>query len=106
MSDAKPLSSLETDIGLRQQQFSEKVASDILRLFTISVVSTLALTIALASVDALFIYKKVITPSDRLITGKVIMSIIAASIVQVGASAIAIVYALFKTPRSSLSDDK
>ena len=91
-----PLSEIASDIPLRKQWLSEHVASEVLRLFRLSVVAIVALTIALAALDAWFLYKGVIDPSERLVTEKVLMAIIGASIIQVGAAFATIVLALFR----------
>lgn len=83
-------------MGLRRQAFTEQVGSRILALFKVSVLSTVGLTFALAAIDASFIGLGWIEPGERLVTEGVIMSIIGASIVQVGAASFAIVQALFK----------
>lgn len=80
----------------RKQAFTERIADRILRLFTISVISTVLLCTIIAGIDAWFIAEGWIKPSERLITEKVIISIIGATIVQVGTAAAAIVYSLFK----------
>jgi hypothetical protein len=94
------LSDFDREMGLRRQAFAEEVGGRILKLFKISVVSTVGLCVALAAIDAAFIALEIIEPSDRLVTQQVVMSIIGASIVQVGAASLAIVYSLFKQARS------
>lgn len=91
-----PLTDLAVELGLRRQAFTELVGERILSLFKISVISTVGLTIALALLDAWFIKSGVIEPDDRLVTEHVVMAIIGASIVQVGAASSAIAYSLFK----------
>jgi hypothetical protein len=83
-------------MGLRKQAFAEQVGARILSLFKISVISTVGLCFALAAVDAWFILGDKIEPAERLVTEKVLIAIIGASIVQVGAASVAIVYSLFK----------
>ncbi len=100
-SDPLPLSAIEGDkfpdpLALRKQALSEKVAADVLALFKISVIAMTGLTILMAAVDAAFILLSVIKPTERLVTESVLMSVIGATIVQVGAASLAIVYALFR----------
>lgn len=78
------------------------MATEIIKLFKISVVATALLTGVLALVDTVFIATDVIEPADRLVNERVIMAIIGASIVQVGVAMVAIVYSLF--PRSAGGD--
>jgi hypothetical protein len=86
-----------TDINLRKQILSEQIATKVFGLFKLSVVSMWLVTAGLAIVDARFIAYEVVEPAERLITESVIMSVIGATIVQVGAASVAIVYSLFKT---------
>lgn len=62
------------------------------------------MTLVLASIDAVFIALSWIEPNERLITERVVLGIIGASIVQVGAGATAIVYSLFR--RQKLPDEE
>ena len=97
-----PLSDFASELGfeqhmvVRKQAFAEWIANRILRLFRISVISTVLLCVMLAGVDAWFIAQGWVKPSERLITEKVIIAIIGATIVQVGTATAAIVYSLFK----------
>jgi hypothetical protein len=101
-SGAVPLSELAQDAGfarqlkVRQQAFTESVGDRVLTLFRISVLSTVILCFALVVLDGWFIVEGWIEPNQRLVTEKVLMAIIGASIVQVGAASSAIVYSLFK----------
>jgi hypothetical protein len=100
------LSELVEDAGfartlrVRQQAFTESVGDRVLKLFRISVLSTVLLCFALATVDGWFIFKGWIKPAERLVTERVLMAIIGASIVQVGAASSAIVYSLFKQSKA------
>jgi len=100
-----PLSEIASHLQLRKQWLSEQVASEVLRLFRLSVVTMAALTVVLAAVDAVFIYIGTIGPADRLMTERVLLAVVGASIVQVGAAFAAIVLALFKNPNPVASDD-
>ena len=100
MDGEQSLEELAADIPLRKQLLSEAVAMDVLKLFKVSVSATVLLTLALAAVDAAFIAKGIIRPSERLISETVLMSIIGASLVQVGAGIVGIIYALFSKPAS------
>lgn len=101
-NEPTPLSQVSEHLGLRKQALAEKVANDVFRLFRLSVAATSVLTIILAAVDTAFIYLGVIAPASRLITESVIMSVVGATIVQVGFASIAIVYSLF--PKKSEPD--
>lgn len=102
------LSDFDREMGLRKQAFTEQVAERILALFKISVLSTVGLCFAFAAIDALFIALGWVEPNERLVTERILMSIIGASIVQVGAASLAIVYSLFKQSggeASGMEDD-
>ena len=98
MNDPIPLSRLAGTIPLRKQLLSEKIAHELLKLFRLSVLFTVLLTAALAAVDYYFIAHKWMMPADRLVTEHVLMAIIGATIIQLGAVVAAIVYAVFKIP--------
>jgi hypothetical protein len=102
---AKPFGIREL-IDMRKQHLAEDVADGVLRLFRISVIATVALTIALAAVDTIMIAANVIEPESRLVTEHVLMAIIGASVVQVGSAIIAIVYSLFARPKDAPSAEE
>lgn len=83
----------------RRQTLSERVARDVFTLFKLSTVSMNLLVIALAVIDAWYIHEKIISPAQRLVTQTVLMSVIAATLVQVGAASFAVATALFPTRR-------
>ncbi len=85
-------------VNLDYEKFllSKEVARWILLLFAISTVAMIGLVIWLASIDVDLIERGIVKPENRLITEAVIMSVIGATIVQVGASALAIVASVFK----------
>lgn len=85
--------------GVDNLTFEQRVASSILRQFSMTVLFTALLIFVLALADYLFIYKDIIEPSERLVSENVVMAIIGATIVQLGASVIAIVYSFFKAPK-------
>ena len=89
---------LKSTIGFVPQDLTEWVAAKVLRLFEWSVGLTVIITIVLAIIDSIAMWNHVIQPSERLVTEKVLMTLIGASVVQVGAASAAIVYALFKKP--------
>ena len=64
---------------------------------------TLAFAAALLAIDAWFIYNKIIVPEQRLMTEKVVMTFITATVVQVGTALAAIVFAVFKVPQNNAS---
>ena len=83
----------------------EHVAKRVLKLFEISLIGTLTFAAILVLIDAIFIYARVITPTERLMTEKVIMTFVAATVVEVGTALAAIVFAVFKTEAQSNGDD-
>lgn len=85
--------------GVDKLTFEQRVASSILRQFSMTVLFTALLVLVLAAADYVAIYQGVIEPSERLVTENVLMAIIGATIVQLGASVIAIVYSFFKAPK-------
>ncbi|MFM6830637.1 MAG: hypothetical protein ACKOVA_09955 [Novosphingobium sp.] len=85
--------------GLGNLTFEQRVASSILRQFSMTVLFTALLVFVLAAADYVAIFRGVIEPSERLVTENVLMAIIGATIVQLGASVIAIVYSFFKAPK-------
>jgi hypothetical protein len=97
-------SGFEEDIARANQQLKERVAKDVIRFLGFSLVITLFLTLALAAIDAYFIDYNIIEPAERLITERVVMAVIGATVVQVGAASIAIVYSLFGQPKDEATD--
>jgi hypothetical protein len=87
-------------INLDYEKFllSKEVARWILFLFGISTLAMIGLVVALSLIDVDLIEKHIVKPGERLITEAVIMSVIGATIVQVGAAAFAIVSSVFKVP--------
>lgn len=81
-----------------QFKFTKQVARWIMQLFAFSTIVVVVLVTALALVDVYLIMQNHIEPADRLITESVIMTVIAATFVQVGAAAFAIVRSVFKLP--------
>ena len=77
----------------------DRIATQVLRLFAISLIGTLAFAGVLVVVDSAFIYLKTITPEQRLVTERVVMTFVTATVVQVGTAVAAIVYAVFKDPK-------
>ena len=86
-------------IAIANQQLKERIAKDIMRFMGVSLGVTLTLTLILSGVDATFIAFDLIKPTERLITENVVMAVIGATVVQVGAASIAIVYSLFGRPK-------
>jgi hypothetical protein len=91
------LSTAAREINLRQPTLRETIATRVLDLFRVSVIWTLLFAGALLFIDALFIFFKAITPEQRLMTEKIVMTFVSATIVQVGAAIAAITLAVFKT---------
>ena len=73
------------------------VATRVLNLFTWSLLGTLAFAALLVLIDAIFIATKIIVPDQRLMTERIIMTFVTATVVQVGAAIAAIVFSVFKT---------
>jgi len=93
-----------SDIDLRKQILSERIAQGMLQLFKLSVGFTVTLTIGLAILDYIFLWNGKLQPGDRLITEKVLFAVIGASVIQLGTGMIAVVYSLFKRPSGATSD--
>lgn len=91
-------------LDLKRHEPNETVAGEILKLFKWSVGATVAITTLLAFVDTVETWNHVIQPSERLITEHVLMTLIGASVVQVGAASAAIVYGLFRRPAEPAED--
>lgn len=98
------LSRAEGGIHLREP-LRDRVATRVLSLFSYSLIGTLVFAGMLVLIDAAFIGFKVITPEQRLMTEKVIMTFITATVVQVGTALAAIVLAVFKAPPSVAVDE-
>ena len=92
-------SSFEEDIARAQQQLKERIAKNIMQFMGVSLIVTLILTLGLAGVDGWFIHDDIIQPTERLITENVVITVIGATVVQVGTASIAIVYSLFGRPK-------
>jgi heme/copper-type cytochrome/quinol oxidase subunit 1 len=92
------------EIARSNQRLKERVARYIMWFMGGSLMVTLLLTLALAGIDARFIAFDLIEPTERLITENVIMAVIAATVAQVGAASIAIVYSLFGRPKGDEGD--
>ena len=97
---ALPLSRLAGDVGLSPTPFHEEVAGEILRLFKLAVLFTAILTVILVGIDTVEMWNGIIHPAERLVTEKVLLALIGATVVQVGATSAAIVYSLFKAKKA------
>lgn len=75
---------------------TKRVAIWFLTLFAISTISIIGLIVYLSYTDMDMIAHKLIAPADRLVTENVIMTVVGATYVQVGAGMILIVQSLFK----------
>ena len=90
------LSAKATKVDFGKESLRELVATEVLRLFRYSLQGTLAFAAVLTLIDAGFILFKIIMPDQRLMTERIIMTFITATVVQVGAALAAIVFAVFK----------
>jgi hypothetical protein len=97
VAEAEELSKLASEIHLTRPSLKEMVATRVLSLFSYSLLGTLAFAALLVLIDALFIYMETIRPEQRLMTERIIMTFVTATVVQVGAAIAAIVFAVFKT---------
>ena len=106
VSAAEPIGSPNRPLGLERKTspysieeptLRDRVGDEVLRLFRLSLITTLSAAALIILIDSCFILAKVITPDQRLLTEKVLMTLIGATVVQVGVALAAIVYALFKT---------
>jgi hypothetical protein len=100
MSSDLRLSSLSSDVGLRKPSLKERIAHKVLNLFGWSVLATVALTVALAGIDACMIFRDVIEPADRLVNQTVLMAMIGATVVELAAALATIVVSNFGAPPS------
>jgi hypothetical protein len=82
---------------INKPSLREQVATRVLDMFKISLIGTLASAGIIVLIDHGFILFKIITPDQRLLTEKVLMTLIGATVVQVGAALAAIVIAVFKS---------
>lgn len=92
------LSKKEGEVHIERPTLKEEVARGVMKLFTISLYSTLAFAGVLVLIDAMFIAIGVIKPEQRLMTENIVMTFVTATVVQVGAAIGAIVFAVFKEP--------
>jgi hypothetical protein len=76
-------------------QLRKEWADRILKIFRSANIAIGALVFVLVAIDVTLLVNKIIEPSDRWITEKVILGIIGATIVQLGAAAFAITRSLF-----------
>ena len=98
------LSVREDRFHLTKPSLKELIAARVLSLFSVSLLGTLGFAAFLVVVDSLFIFLHTITPEQRLVTERVVMTFVTATVVQVGAAVVAIVYAVFKDPGSLDAD--
>ena len=94
------LSEIEAKVHLGNQTLREQFATRVLRLFSISLLGTLSFAGVLVLIDAAFIATKIIAPEQRLVTEKILMTFVTATVLQVGAAVAAIVYAVFNDARA------
>lgn len=84
------------NLDLERFKLNRQIARITFGLLITTTLTVIGLVIYLASIDVGMIHANEIEPGDRLITEKVIMAVIAATFVQVGAAAYLIVQSLFK----------
>ena len=80
-----------------ERTLRDRVADEVLTLFRWSLLGTLASALFILLIDEAYLFYKIITPEQRLMTEKVLMTLIGATVVQVGAALAAIVFAVFKS---------
>lgn len=90
------LEEISDNIELRKQNLREEVAGEILALLKYSVISTWLAIFLIFFVDVYFIGRGEPADYERLVSHEVLLSVIGATVVQVGAAAFAIVNAQFK----------
>lgn len=93
------LSDRADELQIERPSLRDRIADRVLSLFSWSLLGTLAFAGALVLIDSLFIYSKVISHEQRLMSERIIMTFVTATVVQVGAAVAAIVFAVFKTDR-------
>lgn len=93
LTEALRLGDLSDHLRFRDQQLRETVAGQIIGIFKWANIATISLVILFAAVDIFFLLKD---PSyHRLVTSEVLETLIGATVVQVGAAALAIAISLF-----------
>jgi hypothetical protein len=95
--DTVDLSEQADDVSINKLTLREQVATRVLDLFKISLIGTLVSAAVIVLIDHVYILLKIITPEQRLLTERVLMTLIGATVVQVGAALAAIVIAVFKS---------
>lgn len=100
--DSVAAEKIDLDI-LDDRPLKNLVTVEVLTLFKLSLLGTLVAGGCLVLVDAVFVLFKVIQPDQRLVSERIIMTFVTATVVQVGTAFGAIVFAVFKasgnTPR-------
>lgn len=91
--------------SVRTPSLKERLASRVLTLFSISLLATLGFVAVLALFDILMIWHEIIEPDQRLVTQPVLMAMIGATIVELGAALTTIVIAVFKVPKKPPPND-
>jgi hypothetical protein len=86
------------ELAISKPDLRETIATQVLALFRYSLLGTLSFSAVILIADLAYIALKIISPADRLMTETVLMTLIGATVVQVGAALAAIVYAVFKAP--------
>lgn len=89
------------NLGVEERDLRVTVANEVLKLFRWSLIGTLTGAGAILLADLLFIGTQIIRPAERLMTENVLMALIGATVVQVGAALAAIVFAIFKDKNKS-----
>lgn len=91
------LSDRAGELQLERPSLRDRIADRVLSLFSWSLLGTLAFAGMLVLIDSLFIFCKVISHEQRLMSERIIMTFVTATVVQVGAAVAAIVFAVFKS---------
>jgi hypothetical protein len=103
--DTVELSAQAVEVSIQKLSLREQVTTGVLALFKFSLIGTLVATVLIGVIDHLFIGLKIITSEQRLLSERVLMTLIAATVVQVGAALAAIVFAVFKTGSEPSGED-
>jgi hypothetical protein len=98
---SQPRTTIAERIALRTQYLREWVAGGIMLLFVVANVVTLGAVYMLVQLDQGNLQGHLITPADRIITNQVIMTLLGATAVQVGAIAVIIARYLFPGAQQS-----
>jgi hypothetical protein len=91
---AAPIS-MADDLALRDQQLKEWIAREVIALVKVGLMATLGVVFALVLIDSLGIYLQWFDAPDRLITKDVVLAMIGATMIQIGAALATIAVSTF-----------